>query len=134
MSNSPASPVRILIVDDEKDIITVLQMLLDDSGYKTDGFESPKAALAAFTPGKYQMALVDLRMREMDGFELSRHLIRADSAIKVCFMTSFDWHSLPSSQRISENVIPSDRYFRKPFSAMHLLTSVRDLLEGESAK
>lgn len=133
MSDSSLPPVRILIIDDEKDTVTILQMLLDDSGYKTDGYESPKAALAAFTPGKYQIALVDLRMREMDGFELSKQLIYADSAIKVCFMTSFDWHSLPSSLRLSESVIPSDRYFRKPFSAMHLLTSIRDLLEGESA-
>lgn len=131
MSGPSTSPVRILIVDDEKDITTVLQMLLDDSGYKTDGFESPKAAIAAFTPGKYQIALVDLRMRQMDGFELSKQLINADPAMKVCFMTSFDWHSLPSSQRLSESAIPAERYFRKPFSAMHLLTSIRDLLEGE---
>lgn len=134
MSDSFESPVRILIVDDEKDITTVVQMLLDDSGYKTDGFESPKAALAAFTPGKYQIALVDLKMREMDGFELSRHLINADPAIKVCFMTSFDWHRLPSSQRMSESMVQKNRYIRKPFSAMHLLSSIREILEGESAE
>ena len=103
MSDPSASPVRILIVDDEKDITTVLQMLLDDSGYKTDGFE------------------------------LSNKLLNADPAIKICFMTAFDWHTLPSSQRISESIIAADRYFRKPFSAMHLLTSIRDLLGGESA-
>ena len=132
MSDSEEA-VRILIVDDEKDITTVLQILLDDSGYKTDGFESPKAALAAFKPGKYQIALIDIRMREMDGIELSRHLIHADPDIKVCFMTSFEWHSLPSSQRMSENTIQENRYFRKPFSAMQLLTSIREILEGESA-
>lgn len=131
MSDSFPSTARILIVDDEKDITTVLKMLLDDSGYPVDSFQSAKAALAAFTPGKYQIALIDLKMREMDGVELSKKLTCADPAIKVCFMSAYDWHNLPSSQRMSENTIQVNQYFRKPFSPMQLLTSIREMLEGE---
>ena len=133
MSDSFPSAARILIVDDEKDITTVLKMLLDDSGYRTQSFESAKEALAAFTPGTYQIALIDLRMRDMDGMELSKKLVSADPALKVCFMTAYDWHSIPLSQRMTESTIQENQYIRKPFSAMHLLTTIRELLEGESS-
>src|SRR2546422_5302078 len=115
MSKSSA-PIRIMVVDDEKDVTSVLQMLLEDSGYNVDIFPSSRAALAAFKPETYKMALIDLKMPGMDGFELSKQLTAADSDIKICYMTAFDWHRLPTSQRVPESEIPSDRYFRKPLN------------------
>lgn len=59
------------MVDDEDDIAISIKLLLDQQGYNADAFTSAKKVLSEFKAGMYKLALLDVRMKEMNGFELN---------------------------------------------------------------
>ena len=83
---------RILVVDDEPDIATVIQRALETSGFQVDAFNKPEEALSNFKAGTYDMLITDIRMPVMNGFELYRQVKKIDDNIKVAFMTAFEVH------------------------------------------
>jgi two-component system, OmpR family, response regulator ChvI len=80
---------RIAIVDDEPDITNVLKKGLERNGFTVDTFNDPQAALASIPPRYYDLVIIDIRMPRINGFDLYRQLKKRDSAVKVCFLTSF---------------------------------------------
>jgi DNA-binding response OmpR family regulator len=88
--SSKSKKYRILIVDDESDIALSLRMGLEIGGFKVDSFIDPQTALSKFKAGVYDIALIDIRMPKMNGFELYRKLIEVDDKIKYCFMTAYE--------------------------------------------
>jgi two-component system C4-dicarboxylate transport response regulator DctD len=60
---------RLLMVDDEIDTAQTLGRILETSGFEVDIFTDPKAALGRFNEG-YDLAAIDVRMPDMNGFEL----------------------------------------------------------------
>jgi DNA-binding response OmpR family regulator len=84
-----AKKKRILLVDDEPDIIFTLKALLEESGlFQVDTFYDSVLALSRFKAAAYDLALLDIRMPEIDGFELYRKLREIDNRLKVCFLTA----------------------------------------------
>jgi DNA-binding response OmpR family regulator len=83
---------KILLVDDEPDITSLFSLALDDCGLKVDSFNDPLLALENFKQNKssYALALLDIKMPKMNGFELSSQLRKANDKIKVCFITALD--------------------------------------------
>jgi DNA-binding NtrC family response regulator len=61
---------KILIVDDEPDITIALKMYLELQGFHVDAFTNPANALAQFKAGFYHLLILDIKMPEMNGFEL----------------------------------------------------------------
>jgi DNA-binding response OmpR family regulator len=61
---------------------------LEDSGFFVYTFNNPVLALSMFRPGLYDLALLDIRMPEMNGFQLCRKLRDIDSKLKICFLTA----------------------------------------------
>ena len=59
--------MRILVVDDEPDINTTLEKALEQNGFKVDSYECPLMALENFTPYYYDLAILDIKMPEMNG-------------------------------------------------------------------
>ena len=80
---------RILIVDDEPGTTLPFKLGLENYGYKVDTYNDPKLALHKFTKNFYDLALVDVRMEGMNGFELVQEIKQIDKNLKVCFITSF---------------------------------------------
>ena len=78
------------MVDDESDIATLFQYYLESSGYRVKVYNDPLRALLEFRTGLYDLALLDVRMPHMSGFELYEKMHRIDSACKVCFVTAFE--------------------------------------------
>jgi DNA-binding NtrC family response regulator len=72
-------PRRILIVDDETDVISTFQMILEMNGFEVDSYTNPILALSHFTPNKYGLLLLDIRMPAMNGFELFKKMKSMDS-------------------------------------------------------
>ena len=89
-SNSSTSnyQYRILVVDDEPDILLTLKIVLESSGFKTEAFRDPILALRNFTAGSYDLALLDMRMPRITGLGLYRELVKIDKKIKVCFLSA----------------------------------------------
>lgn len=111
---------RILLVDDEPDITLIFEKGLQKFDFEVTSFNSPQEALSNFKVSKYDIALLDVRMPGMDGYELCKKILGMDNKVKICFMTAFEVHE-PDLKKIFPS---SDTYFiRKP-------VKIRDLVEG----
>lgn len=76
---------KVLIVDDELYVNTVLKMVLDQNGFDADSYDDPILALENFEAGLYDLLLLDIKMPGMDGFHLYKEMKRIDNKVKVCF-------------------------------------------------
>jgi DNA-binding response OmpR family regulator len=81
---------RILIVDDEQDIISVFKMVLEMNDFEVDAYNDPSLALSNFKQNAYGLVILDIRMPHINGFELYKKIRTIDDKVNVCFMTAFD--------------------------------------------
>jgi DNA-binding response OmpR family regulator len=81
---------RVLLVDDEPDLNLTLKITLEENGLKVNSFTDPLSALENFKEqdGMYELLILDIKMPEMDGFELYRQIKKIDDKVKVCFLTA----------------------------------------------
>ena len=84
---------KIMVVDDDLDIATLVKITLQKSGFKNViAFTKPSVALENFKIGyeDYCLVISDIRMPEMNGFEFARLVSRIKPEIKVLLMTALD--------------------------------------------
>jgi DNA-binding response OmpR family regulator len=83
---------KILLVDDEPSITSLFSTALEDSGFKVDSFNDPLLALDTFKlkNSSYALALLDIKMPGMNGFDLFNQIRKINDKTKVCFITAFD--------------------------------------------
>ena len=79
---------RILLVDDEPDVIFTFKKGLEAHGFVVDAFKDPVLALSNFKPRTYDLLLLDVKMPQLNGFELYEKIKKLDSEIKACFITA----------------------------------------------
>lgn len=82
---------KILLVDDDPDANLSLSILLRDRGFDVDSFTSPSDALKHFRRNYYDLLVLDVRMPNMDGFELYRAIREVDTKAKICFLLLLSW-------------------------------------------
>ena len=93
INSSPiAERKRLLIVDDEPDITSVLRRGLEQYGFAVDTFNDAVETLSHFKVGYYDLLLLDISMPKMNGFELYNEMAKIDNKVKVCFMTAFEMY------------------------------------------
>ena len=78
------------MIDDEPDLNLTLKIILEDNGFKVDSFTDPLSALENFKEeaGSYDMIILDIKMPNMNGYELYRQIKKIDEIVKVCFLTA----------------------------------------------
>jgi DNA-binding response OmpR family regulator len=81
---------RILIVDDEPDVVLTLKLGLEVNGFVVETYNNPLKALSDFRANSYDLLLLDIKLPEMNGFELYSRLHQIDHNVKICFITAFD--------------------------------------------
>ena len=81
---------RILLVNDEPDIIFTFKNGLEANGFVVDAFDDPVLALSNFKPGIYDLLLLDVKMSRINGFELYEKIRKIDSEVKACFITAHE--------------------------------------------
>lgn len=124
---------RILIVDDETDIIAVLKRGLEREGFQVDVYNDPHDALDSFkAPGKYDLALLDINMPDMNGFQLFRELRSRDEKLRVCFITAFEIY-YDEFRRVFPKIKVSC-FVRKPVTISSLAETIRREIESPLAK
>ena len=119
----------IALVDDDKNIIASVSMLLEQEGYHVRSYTDGASALTALTATPPDLAILDIKMPRMDGMELLRRLRQAHE-LPVIFLTSKD-------EEIDELMglnAGADDYIRKPFSQRLLLERVKAVLRRAEAK
>jgi len=122
---------RILLVDDERDINTVVKKGLERVGFKVRAFNNPLDALSNFEAGSYDVALLDIRMPSMNGFELYKKLREIDSKIKVCFITAFEMH-----EEEFKKLFPSYEvrcFIKKPIKLTDLIVEIEKIFLPSSS-
>ena len=80
---------RLLIIDDEVDIVTVMKKGLELAGFSVAAESDPIEAFKNFRRDAYDLVLLDVRMPDVDGIELYGRLREIDSNLKVCFISTF---------------------------------------------
>lgn len=119
------------MVDDEVDILHVLKRGLEINGFQVEGYSSPQEVLVSFKPSKYDLAILDIRMPGLSGFQLYREMRKIDPTITACFLSAFEVH--PNEFKI---VFPSmmevKAIIKKPVSINHLLREITPLLRISS--
>jgi CheY-like chemotaxis protein len=120
-SGRHAAAARILVVDDEFIVRSWIARLLREEGYAveiaTDGAEALR--LAGGAPGEFDLVVTDVRMPEMDGWQLGRRLREAWPGLPVLYISGYDVHqSAPGPHA----------FLRKPFEADDLIRRVAELL------
>jgi two-component system response regulator ChvI len=120
---------NIALVDDDKNILASVNMLLEQEGYHVRTFSDGASALTALTANPPDLAILDIKMPRMDGLELLRRLRQTADQLPVIFLTSKD-------EEIDELMglnAGADDYIRKPFSQRLLLERVKAVLRRSDA-
>ena len=83
---------KLLIVDDEPEILQVLQIGLEQNGFLVDGFTNPEEALQSFKSNAedFRLMLSDIRMPGLSGIQLAKKVKELNPDIKVVLMTAFE--------------------------------------------
>jgi two-component system response regulator ChvI len=119
---------RILLVDDEVDVISVFKMILEMNGYEVDAYTDPTSALDDFKPNFYGLLLLDIRMPTINGFELYRKMRNIDDKVSVCFITAFEDYREEFKE--SFPMLDEFKYFiRKPKAIEDLVNHVATILK-----
>ena len=109
---------KILLVDDEYDIALAFTLGLQSNGFAVDMFTNSIEALSNLKVNFYNLALLDIKMPEMDGLELAQKIKDKDENIKICFLTAFDLNY----QRVKEY---SGCIIKKPISIYDLIKKIK---------
>jgi len=115
---------KVLIVDDEPDINTILKKVFEQNGFNADSYDDPILALENFKPGSF---LLDIKMPEMDGFHLYQKMKTIDSKLKVCFLTASEMYY----ERFREEeccAIDKDLFVRKPIENEELIKKINTII------
>ncbi len=118
----------IALVDDDRNILTSVSILLESEGYDVETYNDGQSALDAFNRKLPDLAVLDIKMPRMDGMELLQRL-RQKTSMPVIFLTSKD----DEIDEILGLRMGADDYVKKPFSQRLLIERVRSLLRRQEA-
>ena len=110
-----SSPKRILVVDDEKDVLLIIKRTLENWGYVVDTFFRPEEALGHFQKNvhTYDLILCDIRMPGVSGFEFATLVRQLNMNVKLLLMTAFETDSITLKEALSS--VKIDDLLKKPF-------------------
>ena len=123
MSHTMDRPPRILLVDDEQPIQTLLSFPLQKDGYEVVQASDGREALARFSEQTFDLVVLDLMLPRMDGLEVCRRL-RARSSVPIIMLTA-------KSEEIDKVLgleLGADDYITKPFSLREFRSRVKAAL------
>jgi DNA-binding response OmpR family regulator len=120
---------RIFIVDDEPDLASICKMVLEDEGYEVDEFTDSLLALSKFKPGVYELLILDIKMPDMDGFDLYKKIKELDNNVKVCFLTASEMYY--ENYRSKEySLIEEDLFIHKPIENDELINKIKKIMDS----
>jgi two-component system OmpR family response regulator len=116
--------LRILVVDDEPNILDVISMALRFQGFKVGTAENGREALAAVRSFQPHLMLLDIMLPDMEGFEVARRLGAERAGIPIVFLTARD----TTEDKVRGLTMGGDDYVTKPFSLEELVARIRAIL------
>jgi two-component system response regulator GlrR len=129
MKTMTREQARIVLVDDDKDLLQLIAMRLTASGYAVTAVESGEAALAALAVARPQVVVTDLRMAGMDGMALFDAIHRETPSLPVVILTAHG--TIPEAVAATRRGVFS--FLTKPFEPKVLLETVAQAMRLSSA-
>jgi DNA-binding NtrC family response regulator len=133
LSGNDKPLARLLVVDDDPDIVQILKMGLVKNGFLVEAFTNPEEALQSFKSDaeSYCLVLSDIRMPSLSGIQLSKKVKEVNPNVKVVLMTAFEIRDNEFSK-----VFPSmhvDGFVQKPIGIRELTNKILSII-GETKK
>jgi two-component system OmpR family response regulator len=122
---------RVLVVDDEPNIVEVVTMALRFQGFAVQGAATGREALAAATSFKPHLMVLDVMLPDMEGFEVATRLGAQRAGVPIIFLTARD----STEDKVRGLSGGGDDYMTKPFSLEELVARIRTILRrtGQAA-
>ena len=122
-------PYKILVVDDERDITSVIKKGLKSNGFEVDSYNDPVLALEKFRACIYDILIIDIKMPKMNGFELYKKMKEIDNKAKICFLTAIEYYN--DEFRIAFPKLTLKCFADKPISIDLLAKIIKQELESK---
>jgi two-component system OmpR family response regulator len=123
-SEESGEQLRVLVVDDEPNIVDVISMALRFEGFSVESAGSGADAIAAVAASKPQVMVLDVMLPDIDGFEVARRLAGARAGVPILFLTARD----ATEDIVHGLTLGGDDYMTKPFSLEELVARIRTIL------
>jgi two-component system, OmpR family, response regulator ChvI len=118
---------KILLVDDESDVVSTFQMILEMNGFEVEAYTSTTCALSNFRPDEFGLLILDIRMPVMNGFELFKKIKEIDNRVQACFITAYEDYREEFKESFA--MLDEAKYFiRKPKAVEDLVNHVATIL------
>src|ERR687895_826007 len=121
--SAPEGSARILLVDDEQAVQTLLTYPLRKDGYDVVAAATGQEALERFRDGEFDLVVLDVMLPQVDGFEVCRAL-RARSAVPIIMLTA----KTEEFDKVLGLELGADDYITKPFSMREFRSRVKAVL------
>ncbi|MGI8579800.1 MAG: response regulator transcription factor [Solirubrobacteraceae bacterium] len=123
--NSPEqTPHRILVVDDEPNIVDVISMALRFQGFEVQSAGTGAEALTAVAQFKPHLMVLDIMLPDMEGFDVAQRLGAQRAQVPIIFLTARD----ATEDKVRGLTSGGDDYVTKPFSLEELVARIRTIL------
>ncbi len=114
---------RILIIEDDKDIVKNLSLLLKEEGFLVEVKESRKAAMKALEEGSFDLILLDVTLPDGNGYSICTS-VKRDYDIPIIFLTAMG----DESSIVTGFDLGADDYIAKPFKPLELVSRIKNVL------
>lgn len=120
---------KIILIDDDQNILTSLEMVLKSAGFAIEAFTDGLKAIDYIRDSNAEIVLLDIKMPRIDGLEVFAR-VRKFSNIPIIFLTSKD----SEMDELIGLRIGADDYIRKPFSHKLLVERIKSILRRSAVK
>ena len=117
--------VRILLAEDEENLLEAIKLNLEMEGYEVVTAKNGSDAIKKFEKQRFNLAILDVMMPEMNGIEVCQHIRITDTTIPILFLTARD----SSHDKVNGLKVGADDYMTKPFNLEELLLRVKVLVK-----
>ena len=123
--NLPLKKFTILLVEDEKNLLSTIRLNLELEGYEVIALMNAEEAWQKFKVMPFSLIILDVTLPGMNGYELCENIRKTDKKTPILFLTSRS----STEDRISGLKLGADDYLGKPFHLEELLLRVKSLLK-----
>jgi CheY-like chemotaxis protein len=130
---------RVLLVDDEPDIVYLVKTRLERNGFEVDAYTDPLLALQNFKPGIYLVLVIDIKMpkmdgielfTKMDGIELFNRIEKEDNKVKICFFSTSE-RLTSHYKNLFQNSPDKFLFISKPISIPEMIMQIEQFLSRQ---
>src|SRR3954468_15888689 len=124
MDNGNGTHHRVLVVDDEPNIVDVIAMALKFQGFTVESAGTGQEAISQVGEFKPDLLVLDVMLPDMEGFDVAKRLGAAQSRVPIIFLTARD----ATDDKVRGLTLGGDDYVTKPFSLEELVARMRSIL------